>query len=103
MMRPPPTSTLTYALFPVTTLFRSHGITGILVGRLEDIAVPGEDVRDCHCIGPVSDARRIDREVAIIPGAAEHQFMLAAEQTELARGVDEIGRESCRERVCKYV
>src|SRR3546814_15650453 len=103
MIRRPPRSTRTDTLFPYTTLFRS-GLIDILAAAAEaehraahrfDRDITGEDEQ----VGP-ADLR---------PVFLLHRPQQAARLVEIAivgpaveRG-EEIGRASCRERVCKYV
>src|SRR3546814_21202686 len=88
MIRRPPRSTRTDTLFPYTTLFRSvhwlqHGLERMV--RLD----------------------RHDRESDVFRGerraVMEHGGLDQLEGDRLAVGRHQIGRASCRERVCQYV
>src|SRR3546814_16756281 len=108
MIRRPPRSTRTDTLFPYTTLFRSRG-----VGRMA-----GLRDRPARRHDPVLDLPTHPRTAALLgrqaaaagPAAgrlravqrpAAHQD-LAAPARPAAR-LRQIGRASCRERVCQYV
>src|SRR3546814_13243873 len=99
MIRRPPRSTRTDTLFPYTTLFRSAEI-GDLADRLHhharDLAVGVE--REGHIGG-------LDRRIVEVGDEAVILPMLEPPGHERGRGeVDrqQIGRASCRERVCQY-
>src|SRR3546814_14696930 len=98
MIRRPPRSTRTDTLFPYTTLFRSvDGIAGHVI-----IAARTEQPRIIEAIAPGAAPA-----AAPAPSAVEERVRRA----EAGRAhlfppiVDaiEIGRASCRERVCQYV
>src|SRR3546814_20447592 len=101
MIRRPPRSTRTDTLFPYTTLFRSAAaprcrrereIVDIIAIRLRrDGAEQAVELRW------LPEHRRMADDVAHDPGAAVQNEAAAGEQRE------EIGRASCRERVCQYV
>src|SRR3546814_16404744 len=101
MIRRPPRSTRTDTLFPYTTLFRSA----------ERIAA-GLAADDRHILAHHLAFERIaafedDRVVLVrVDGAVADLDVAAAVDVEaVAVGVDaqiEIGRASCRERVCQY-
>src|SRR3546814_13167736 len=103
MIRRPPRSTRTDTLFPYTTLFRSlvgreHlDLAGRLVARHRADRIAAAGAADQHALLPVGGAclgkRGIDRFVA------EH-VALAEQRTDVG---GELGRASCRERVCQYV
>src|SRR3546814_14990146 len=113
MIRRPPRSTRTDTLFPYTTLFRSPGREaaaelGQLLGiariaceihlfvriRLQVIELLGGPlviaVDDCLSDGILVRRLAPRRELGARIGAAHFQ-------------VDEIGRATCRDRVCQYV
>src|SRR3546814_12745207 len=102
MIRRPPRSTRTDTLFPYTTLFRSLGLLRSEV-RIVGAVACGQ--------GEVLAARGLLRQRVIHIKAhrlarLEHRAQLPVEQRVLGLqvgGGDEIGRESCRERVCQYV
>src|SRR3546814_18816796 len=128
MIRRPPRSTRTDTLFPYTTLFRSPLATGAVgrrsgaVGYLPDRlpAVAGDVDAQRADRGRIFDrtaAMRVFRPRRIEPAAHHRRARARAVQPEIvdprrrADGVrpaqpadrPEIGRASCRERVCKYV
>src|SRR3546814_15210323 len=97
MIRRPPRSTRTDTLFPYTTLFRSHEDGGATVGKAHIEAVAKWD--------PKAEP---DTEIAFMPARVVLQDFtgvpcvvdLAAMRDAV---VKQIGRASCRERVCQYV
>src|SRR3546814_17718284 len=104
MIRRPPRSTRTDALFPYTTLFRSH------LARLDRGDLPAD--RD-HGV-----AEAVDLALGLALGRLYHQGVGHRERhgRRVEAVVDEalgdvldgdaagaIGRASCRERVCQYV
>src|SRR3546814_13686993 len=128
MRRRPPRSTRTDTLFPYTTLFRSVLIplirqatvfktTAQWVAQLEQAGVP---------CGPINDLAQVfaDPQVQARGLAMELPHALAGKVPQVASPIrlsetpveyrnappllgehtpDEIGRGSCRERVCQYV
>src|SRR3546814_12698973 len=114
MIRRPPRSTRTDTLFPYTTLFRSSCSTSRPPAQKSSTAVratPGLDINRAHKDG----APWWDVDVSRIPDATptlhtgpykanpytvlgKTYFPMAESQRYV-----EIGRASCRERVCKYV
>src|SRR3546814_16878678 len=123
MLRRPPRSTRTDTLFPYTTLFRSITASHFLIdGRARDerarrprnAQFRGKFAHGKAADGPIRTDQRgragIDRFPIIIL-AAEMQRGFTAEArpviskiklASIAFGL-EIGRASCRERVCQYV
>src|SRR3546814_16073010 len=112
MMRRPPGSTRTDTLFPYTTLFRSV--------RAHDAAgLAGTDHRQRCPAGPLVLARGggydaeqvVDVALGHPTGDAVHDRSLGFGDDPVVdrlhpvtdRGLHEIGRASCRERVCQYV
>src|SRR3546814_16868186 len=119
MIRPPPRSTRTDTLFPYTTLFRSrhlaldsgvveehvdppertHGRLGVAgdVGFVADVGLRDRDA--------VAATERLARGVeAVLVDVHQHHAGALAEEPLRDRHADaEIGRASCRERVCQYV
>src|SRR3546814_15804653 len=105
MIRRPPRSTRTDTLFPYTTLFRSqYGKINIrcnvvspgliLTQTARDNAAPGQfDTYESHSLTPfLGDPMDIASAVVF----------LASDNARFYTG-QEIGRASCRERVCQYV
>src|SRR3546814_17301565 len=112
MIRRPPRSTRTDTLFPYTTLFRSHDVRP-LGQHLVDVPVGGHH----HCDGVVDEPERhvlvekitVARDEYPVPSLPlEGMRQAILEQSDLAGPAQaplvlQIGRESCRERVCQYV
>src|SRR3546814_14864740 len=100
MIRRPPRSTRTDTLFPYTTLFRSYcahrrAFRAAANGELKQMA-NWSDPRTSYG----APAGRADaRDVAFDAGL--RSYMLSV-YNYMASGV-QIGRASCRERVCQYV
>src|SRR3546814_12570253 len=114
MRRRPPLSTRTDTLFPYTTLFRS----GLLMSE-DDISMaptPFEEGEDGRA---PSRWRRLAIWAAAVLGAlavlvaglsaylnsdpGKRMLVRQIGKIETASGLSEIGRASCRERVCQYV
>src|SRR3546814_16062702 len=105
MIRRPPRSTRTDTLFPYTTLFRSvlagagdaHGLARERrLDARQNLAVAA-DLIDAQAVQAL--AHRLGRRIAPAPlgagdGVADEAIVEVDEQ---------IGRASCRERVCPYV
>src|SRR3546814_15905500 len=99
MLRGPPRSTRTDTLFPYTTLFRSQGID-----RRFEFLLP----RACGLERAPGFAVVVDRgeqeQLAGDEGIAALLRQLVGDVEQAAEVVaDQIGRASCRERVCQYV
>src|SRR3546814_16219671 len=102
MIRRPPRSTRTDTLFPYTTLFRSGGRGGAqsnalpagLAGLAGQRGVVVEDPT-----GITTALHSVTREqiLGVVLTSASNQ------QIRQEINVEEIGRASCRERVCQYV
>src|SRR3546814_16668501 len=115
MIRRPPRSTRTDTLFPYTTLFRSVILSGILSSMLP-VALPRPLVQITlgAVIGLVADWRvTLDPEIFFLLFLPQLLFLdgwrIPREElfkygkTILGLALGQIGRASCRERVCKYV
>src|SRR3546814_14448411 len=93
MIRRPPRSTRTDTLFPYTTLFRSWNMpSAFAVAKVSTYATSRSALQHRHLVaaqGQDIDAISTDRDRMLELGG------------ELP--VVEIGRASCRERVCQYV
>src|SRR3546814_17974304 len=100
MIRRPPISTRTDTLFPYTTLFRS-GCPCIAIARDSS----------AHCLFATLmalwRAARSGAQSLCQPPAARFLGLLGLvsflQQTHIQAASREIGRASCRERVCQYV
>src|SRR3546814_14488184 len=125
MIPRPPRSTRTDTLFPYTTLFRSHPAVPILSGGVQAVGVEGaapplfrlwqqggrrEAERDARngrveaLARRASGVHRHPRNVGQGDGGlfrAAEGVARRAEQGQAVGVVSEIGRESCRERVCQ--
>src|SRR3546814_17942298 len=108
MIRRPPKSTRTDTLFPYTTLFRSHSCAGGLVRNFGTANCNG--VRQHGCQAPVLPSSSGHPFATIRTSTAcrctflhtvEH--VAACSAGPAALGDSEIGRASCRERVCQSV
>src|SRR3546814_11407659 len=101
MIRRPPRSTRTDTLFPYTTLFRTEK-TGIEINRIEAESdalierIKSEGANSPADIFITVDAGRLWR-------AEEAGLFQPVESELLNKAIPEIGRASCRERVCQYV
>src|SRR3546814_13969841 len=116
MLRPTPRSTRTYTLFPYTTLFRSlqHGVefemsSFLKVSREGPVAIATLNrPEQRNAISTRDDSREIEefcREMTedhtvrvIVMTGAGSAFCAGGNVKDM-----EIGRASCRERVCQYV
>src|SRR3546814_11548344 len=104
MLRRPPRSTRTYTLFPYSTLFRSPRLLrGCLearsLGILNIVQLYGAHSIASHCKLDLVlrlEAPRVVRDSGMerLGGRRSRAQIL---------GVEQIGRASCRERVCQYV
>src|SRR3546814_16117278 len=110
MIRRPPRSTRTDTLFPYTTLFRSLGLRGVVIRRFDPVPA-------FERFADILDAKLI-RPFVIVVGHAigwqciegygfdgVHVKSLGVIITipGCFAPLVEIGRASCRERVCQYV
>src|SRR3546814_11602347 len=99
MIRRPPRSTRTDTLFPYTTLFRSQafllleGGNGLLRARAE------------YTVGRHLHVRLVQGDLERLDAVAPHERLGQTQQRRGGRRGDDrqIGRASCRERVCQYV
>src|SRR3546814_19420085 len=103
MIRRPPISTRTDTLFPYTTLFRSLGrrhcelaLLALADDRLGECLLPFRRQRDQG-----NEAAFVRVGVAELPG--EPGAHMLGDRGDVARIAAEIGRASCRARVCQYV
>src|SRR3546814_19501322 len=115
MLRRPPRSTRTYTLFPYTTLFRSAS-TGLIDTGLQFEANDGGPMT--NKLGSIVSVKGADANTDFSEFDAGDNIMTQIEQdgdgnstirVALANDLNvdsvttEIGRASCRERVCQYV
>src|SRR3546814_18665562 len=108
MIRRPPRSTRTDTLFPYTTLFRSALVMLDADGRIrfangQARAVLG--VKRAKLIGNTYDAPEwaITDADGVAMQADRLPFARVRAQMRPVMGAVQIGRASCRERVCQYV
>src|SRR3546814_18385088 len=95
MIRRPPISTRTDTLFPYTTLFRSA----------RSLAEAAAQARDCDPVvggglRAALEEMRLSADALHDPEGLKERVASSLERIDAAR---EIGRASCRERVCQYV
>src|SRR3546814_11599241 len=104
MIRRPPRSTRDDTLVPYTTLFRSAGDRAILAGEIAKLAL--------YLDASPEHPKSVEPPVvaALVSGHSESDLgalvnaVLGGQPGEAERQIaNEIGRASCRERVCQYV
>src|SRR3546814_15560227 len=105
MIRRPPRSTRTDTLFPYTTLFRSAPDQSY-----QRILVPLDGSRWAESVLPLAAriARAANAEILLAHVVPAPEMIearpLEMEDKELRQSlIEQIGRASCRERVCQYV
>src|SRR3546814_17118229 len=97
MIRRPPRSTRTDTLFPYTTLFRSQD---------DEISATSGGVYVRFVVAALTTEQKLTRAQAkrLPRGAVMDQVIKqAATSRTKSQASDQIGRASCRERVCQYV
>src|SRR3546814_15237117 len=97
MIRRPPRSTRTDTLFPYTTLFRSHAKEMGFTGR-ED---PFFFCKPADALLNVADGQAGNMPYPPKTSNLHYEIELVVALDKGGR--DQIGRASCRERVCQYV
>src|SRR3546814_12230808 len=108
MIRRPPRTTRTDTLFPYTTLFRSEGLRNwfriLKPGGHLIVTVPDEDLYEQ---GIFPSAYNPDHKWTFTIWKAASWSPKSRNLIDLVRSLgeaaEEIGRASCRERVCQYV
>src|SRR3546814_16087168 len=90
IIRRPPRSTRTDTLFPYTTLFLSHGAGHVDAVLLKAAWESAGDPAALDDLADLAAAWRGTAETALESGQQGGSFL-------------QIGRASCRERVCQYV
>src|SRR3546814_17509972 len=108
MIRRPPRSTPTDTLFPYTTLFRSLGdpdiqpVLATLDSTLGELLLAAANGRLAEI-----DAPRFRDQASVTVVLASAGYPESSSKGDVISGVEdaeaEIGRESCRERVCQNV
>src|SRR3546814_15798832 len=109
MIRRPPRSTRTDTLFPYTTPFRAAELLRAIAANQDRAAAVTRDMQGWAERAETAAER--DRELAARAAALDEELAaLAAAPPDLkhraqalADEAQEIGRASCRERVCQYV
>src|SRR3546814_16203512 len=100
MIRRPPRSTRTDTLFPYTTLFRSKGYADVFAG---DDNWRGLDVPEGDAFQWNHDSTYV-RQPPYFDGVGRDTLPLTdIRNARVLAKLGEIGRASCRERVCQYV
>src|SRR3546814_17549369 len=114
MIRRPPISTLTYTLFPYTTLLRSRSpgrtaaarqvqlLAWIDQVRIADLRVGVDQRRQRNAVAGGDAGHGVAAAHAVAAAAVAGQVDRLA-RVDKVRVADQIGRESCRERVCPYL
>src|SRR3546814_14750144 len=112
MIRRPPRSTRTDTLFPYTTLFRSERIideelsNAFRFATVESVTAVDDHTVEIALTEPTPnmlDNVGSFKGMAILPEGAADDLDLATEANGTGPFEIEIGRASCRERVCQYV
>src|SRR3546814_13017265 len=113
MLRRPPRSTLTDTLFPYTTLFRSVWVLVLVWVLVMNIIYvygtlrPGKVADTIRVAGTLFDIGRfpgIKTDVSFCNRFVTcERISVTDEELETLDAYEEIGRASCRERVCQYV
>src|SRR3546814_17267334 len=109
MIRRPPRSTRTDTLFPYTTLFRSPLVTGnsrkamvaSVEASLRRLKTDRIDIYWAHWPDHVTPSEEIVRGFEDLARAGK--ILYAGLSNFTAWRLAQIGRASCRERVCQYV
>src|SRR3546814_15325058 len=110
MIRRPPISTLSDTLFPYTTLFRSGSASAmgrfLLVRPSGQVRPDGvQDIPQALTVVGRNTLKRLFHElIAQLAELADQRTGLVGQiKPPRATIIREIGRASCRERVCQYV
>src|SRR3546814_12021414 len=109
MIRRPPRSTRTDTLFPYTTLFRSFNVRYCVANAIVRKSSRLEHFTNEAVTDPTVGALAARIETRLDPALMEGKFENASRATVAVHLKDgrvlrcEIGRASCRERVCQYV
>src|SRR3546814_14774087 len=107
MIRLPPRSTRTDTLFPYTTLFRSRHIVERVERRLaRHLPVAAEHLPLIFATPDrLAEVARLHEAVTRRDAAvgSHHDFLVVGFMAETPKPDQQIGRASCRERVCKNV
>src|SRR3546814_10923819 len=104
MIRRPPRSTRTDTLFPYTTLFRALAATRQMGDRIDRVVLASVEGTDQTLKLPARTDAFLERVGALLqndPKAVSLPPLPDLMRHVLAELEQEIGRASCRERVCK--
>src|SRR3546814_11870513 len=99
MTRRPPRSTRTDTLFPYTTLFRSVARGWIVSGTRRDVLIGTAAFAAAGLAWRLTPKRTLD----LVSDEKLAEIVPAAFGLWSSRPSTQIGRASCRERVCQYV
>src|SRR3546814_15084873 len=106
MQRRPPRSTRTDTLFPYTTLFRSFIVHHFDRQKTKGSNLEGTvlyfnqpDPRNTRILDRRKHVGELPDDGFLYPGSGEYVHMACLV---VVKSPDEIGRASCRERVCPY-
>src|SRR3546814_12562361 len=106
MLLRPPRSTRTDTLFPYTTLFRS-GVYKSSRRRGPPLPRGPGEIFEMTAVEDIASLQEIRDLLKALPPADEEAAEAALERqgrlTKPAGSLGQIGRASCRERVCQYV
>src|SRR3546814_11550838 len=103
MIRRPPRSTRTDTLFPYTTLFRSKSSASLDVEAGRGVAAGGPRTIGVADIGIEPRLGAVAAGHAVARLVEQQPLQIVGVLERIGRQLDEIGRASCRERVCQYV
>src|SRR3546814_13031950 len=115
IIRPPPRSTRTDTLFPYPTLFRSKAARGEVTlprqlggGWVRLEALDGAIDQRLRVVAPPlllgeGFGQRVHALARHVVGGEAAEDGVGRVQPPAGQGQEEIGRASCRERVCQYV
>src|SRR3546814_17852671 len=104
MIQRPPSSTRTDTLFPYTTLFRSHDTIDALVAEAYGWPANLSDEEVLTRLVALNKERAAEEAKGLIRWLRP-EFQAPDYKAPVTQTLDlgEIGRASCRERVCQYV
>src|SRR3546814_14399616 len=104
MIRRPPRSTRTDTLFPYTTLFRSRFAADAVLGGNRARRARGAVATEAHLrLRRIADAEIARDELAAVIVQHRPRAAVRAAGGRRFLPAHQIGRASCRERVCQYV
>src|SRR3546814_19131585 len=101
MIRRPPRSTRTDTLFPYTTLFRSPPLPPLPASAAEAVATAIENNPDLQAARAENAAAQHDITIAQAEGLPRLSMIGGLNRYSYLGS--QLGRASCRDRVCQYV